>query len=70
MARYTTTIPAHGPDGNIFVIGGRAGRLLRELGHSPDEIVGFRKRLSDALSYDAACAIVEEYFPLDRSDEA
>lgn len=69
MPRYTTTIPAHGPDGNIFVIGGRAGRLLRELDHSPDEIVGFWKRLSSAPSYDAACAIVEEYFPLDRGDD-
>jgi hypothetical protein len=69
MPRYTTTISAHGPDGSIFVIGGRAGRLLRELGHSSDEIAGFRKRLSDASSYDAACAIVEKYFPLDRDED-
>lgn len=69
MSRYTTTIPAYGSAGNIFQIGATAGRKLRELGHSRDEIEEFRARLTHAESYNAALAIVEEYFPLDRGND-
>ncbi len=69
MSRYTTVIPTSGPSGNIFVIVGRASSLLRQLGHSREEISAFQSRVNESQSYDAACRIVEEYFPLDRDDD-
>ena len=69
MPRFTTVIPTDGPSGNVFVIVGTAGRLMRELGVPAEEITGFYRRVTDAKSYGEACAIVEEYFPLSRENE-
>lgn len=65
MPLYVTRINAEGSNGNIFVIVGHASRLLRELGHKPEEIDNFQKRISETKSYKAACNIVEEFFVLD-----
>jgi hypothetical protein len=66
MPRFTTKIPI---GGNIMTIAGTAGRLMRQLGVPDAEITGFYRRISGSPSYDAACAIVEEYFPLDRDQQ-
>lgn len=69
MSRFTTVIPTDGPAGNIFLIAGTAGRLMRRLNVPSDEITAFYKRISGSKSYAEACAVVEEYFPLDRDDD-
>jgi hypothetical protein len=66
MPRFTTKIPTDGPSGNIYVIAGTAGRLMRQLGLPKEEITAFYQRVTASPSYDAACAVVEEYFPLDH----
>jgi hypothetical protein len=48
-----------------MVIAGTAGSLMRQIGLSRPEITAFYQRVSAAESYGAACAIVEEYFPLE-----
>lgn len=52
-----------------MVIAGVAGGMLRRLGIPAEEITTFYQRVTQAESYDAACAVVEEYFPLERESE-
>lgn len=69
MSRYETKIPATGSDGNIFAILGTAVRWMRQLGVSEEEVKALQTRVHRANNYDAACAAIEEWFPLDRGDE-
>jgi hypothetical protein len=68
MPRFTTKIRTDGPHGNILMIAGAAGALMRQLGVPDKEITEFYRRVSASQSYDASCAIVEEYFPLERDE--
>jgi hypothetical protein len=65
VTRYVTVIPTHGPAGNVFAILGAAVSLMRQLGHSNEEIARLRTRVLNSHSYDEACAAVREWFPLE-----
>jgi hypothetical protein len=68
MPKFTTVIPAHGSDDNVFLIIGRAHRTMRQIGLPPSEISDFIRRAMNAENYDDACNIVEEYFSVDRDE--
>lgn len=65
MSKFTTVIPTAGPAGNIFRITGTALNLMKQLGLPQEERDAFWKRVSEAHGYEAACAVVREYFPLE-----
>lgn len=64
--RFTTVIPTSEPSGNIMSIMGCARSLLRSLGVEPAKIDDMSSRVMEAESYDAACDIVREWFPLEH----
>lgn len=65
MSRFTTPISTNGPNGNIFAMTATAGRFMRKLGMPPEEIDAFYKKVTHSGSYAEACAVIEEYFPID-----
>lgn len=69
MSRFLTHIPARGSDANIYAILANARRLMWQLGVSQDEIDEASSRVRSAASYDDACAVIEEWFPLDRDED-
>jgi hypothetical protein len=48
-------------DGNIFVIGGTAGRGLRRTGHTPEEVERFYRAIKSTGSYDEALRTVMDW---------
>lgn len=69
MSKFTTVIPTYGPGGNIFEIVGRARVLMRQLKVPNAEIEAMCKRVSSATSYEEACGVVREWFPLEGDEE-
>lgn len=65
MSRFTTPISTNGPDGNIFAMTAAAGRFMRKLGISNEEIKEFYVKVRNSNSYAEACAVIEEYFPIE-----
>lgn len=48
-------------NGNIFVIGGTAGRGLRRTGHTPEEVKRFYRAIQATGSYDEALRTVMDW---------
>lgn len=69
MSRFTTTIPATGPAGNVFAIIGTACALMRQLRVPNDEIAAFSERAMATESYADALAVVREWFPVDTGED-
>jgi hypothetical protein len=69
MSKFTTVIPAMGPDGNVFVVLANAVSLMRRLNVDPNEVHALRQTVLDAKSYDEAIAAVREWFPVDTGEE-
>jgi hypothetical protein len=63
--RFETVIPAHGSDGNIFEIVGKARVLMRNLGLSRAEIEAFTAEVAATNTYQDARAVVRRYFRID-----
>lgn len=63
--RFSTVIPASGPDGNIFAILGTATRLLRQIGRPQADIDQLRGDVLASKSYEQALGFVREWFPVD-----
>ena len=68
MPMFETPIPAYGPDGNIFAMLGRASTMLRQLGRDIDAAL-LEHDVMASESYAQACALIEEWFPLDRGEQ-
>lgn len=64
--RFSTTISAYGPDGNIFEIVGKARVLMRQLRLPREEIEAFTREVAATNSYREARAVVERYFHIDQ----
>lgn len=68
MPKFTTVIPASGPDGNIFAVLGNACRLLRQLNIANAEITALTERVTSSSSYAEALAHIRVYFPVDPGE--
>lgn len=68
MPRFETAIPTHGPHGNVFAILGNATSLMRQLDVPKEDIAALRDQVTNAKSYDDACAAVREWFPLENNE--
>ena len=66
--RFTTKIELDGECGNIFVVWGRASRMLKQLDLEVDaEILGLQ--IKNAKSYEEALRFINHWFPLTRDGE-
>lgn len=71
--RFSTKIPARGSEGNIFLILGRAQKLMREIEVDPSDISELVRRVSDSSNYADAVRHIREWFPVvgdDAEDES
>ena len=69
MPRFETTIPTHGPHGNVFAILGNATSLMRQLGIPKKDIAELRGQVTNAKTYDEACDAVREWFPVGTDED-
>jgi len=71
MSKWTSPISAIGSDGNINAINAIIAtmRALARLLESQQDIENMTKRARTAPSYDAAVAVVEEWFPVMRDED-
>lgn len=70
MSKFETTIPTHGPDGNIFAVLGNATRMMKQLNVSQIEIDSLRAAVMDSDSYEQALNHIEIWFPIEREGES
>ena len=63
---FSLVIDAHGPNGNIFAILRKARALMRQIGISQDRIERLTEAVRDSHNYDAAVALIERWFVVER----
>lgn len=67
--RFATVISITGPSGNIFAVIAKVKRLARQLDLPQAEVDMFIHRIHATNSYDAALAVVNEWFRTEDESE-
>lgn len=69
MSKFSTTIPAHGSNGNTLAILGAATSMMRQIRVSSDDIAALQLKVMNSGSRAEAIAAIREWFPVETDDD-